>query len=182
MHFVHNYRRTPKFDDVNCIAESYGFLNTSSPIQVQISGDEDYYILSCFRNADDIHFIHENVASRPTGNLIGCPTSFTTTTISTSLQTETTTFDQTITSTTELMFSTTKATTFDFSTSEATTFDFSTTEATTFDFSTTEASESTVSNTKYCPFWYHIHLGLGNAFLSMLRQICRSLCQHLKAL
>ena len=72
LHYVGNYAVTPSFDDVNCTASIYGFGN-SDPIQISIKGSERFYIVGCFRSANDIIFIDSNVSTEPSKYPSECP-------------------------------------------------------------------------------------------------------------
>ena len=98
LHYVHNYASSPVFDDVNCVADIYGFFNLSGPIQVPIAGNERYFVVGCFQTPDDFHFVNQNVATYPSGYPEECPRTFTPSTAPTTAHTSFTTESTTMTS------------------------------------------------------------------------------------
>ena len=48
------------FDDINCVAQLYGFNGLENPFKVPLFGAGRVFVIGCFTNADDFHLISKN--------------------------------------------------------------------------------------------------------------------------
>ena len=71
--YIHDYAKMHPFDEVNCVANIYGFYGNEGPIQDPIIGNEKFFIVGCFKTPDEFVFIDENVSEEPALYPRNCP-------------------------------------------------------------------------------------------------------------
>ena len=71
--YIHDYAKMHPFDEVNCVANIYGFYGNEGPIQDPLIGNEKFFIVGCFKTPDEFVFIDENVSEEPALYPRNCP-------------------------------------------------------------------------------------------------------------